>query len=245
MRVFCVVGTLVAALLTASNACAQNCPALLQTASRLLLVTVPTLASSAGTLRLFERAGKDAPWRLAGSAEPVMVGKRGLAWGRAFRDLADSGEPVKVEGDKRSPAGIYAIGRPFGFAASSLANYLRIAADSVCVEAPSSTTYNTIVSGRSIGRPSAMASMRATPVYRRGLVVDYPTDATAKAGSCIFIHIWKGPGRGTDGCVVMPEHRVSVLQQFVNKHPSVLALLPAAALGRLAGCLPAEATARR
>ena len=36
--------------------------------------------------------------------------------------------------------------------------------------------------------------MRATLLYRRGLVVDYPTDAANKAGSCIFIHVWRRPG---------------------------------------------------
>ena len=33
----------------------------------------------------------------------------GAAWGRAFRYLVADDEPIEVEGDKRTPAGIYAI----------------------------------------------------------------------------------------------------------------------------------------
>lgn len=226
------------ALLAVSDAVAQDCPASMQSARRLLLVTVPALTSSAGTLRLFERVQPQADWRLVGAAEPVNVGSRGVAWGRPFRDLAGADEPIKIEGDRRTPAGIYAIGRPFGFAPSALAGYLQVQADSVCVEDPSSPAYNTIVSAKVIGRTKGLENMRATPRYRRGLFVDYPTDATDKAGSCIFIHIWKGPASGTSGCVTMPEHRVAALQKFTNQHPTVLVLVPQSALGKLGACLP-------
>lgn len=167
-----------------------------------------------------------------------MVGRKGVGWSRTFRDLASNNEPVKVEGDNRSPAGIYRVGRPFGFAASSLVDYLRLDPDSVCVEDPASPAYNKFVSRRAVGRLVSKEGMRATPLYRRGLVVDYPTDAANKAGSCIFIHIWKKPGSGTSGCVTMPENRVAALQSFANRHATVVAILPEAALGRLAGCLP-------
>ena len=79
---------------------------------------------------------------------------------------------------------------------------------------------------------------RALPMYRRGLLVDYPTDAKARAGSCIFIHVWHSPTTGTAGCVSMPEARVEALQDFAAPG-AVLAILPRAALPRLAGCLPA------
>ena len=111
--------------LITSTSFGQTCPALMQDASRLVLVTVPSAASSTGTLRLFERPRGDADWRSVKSAEPVMVGRKGVAWSRAFRDLASNNEPIKVEGDDRSPAGIYRVGRPFGFASSSLVDYLR------------------------------------------------------------------------------------------------------------------------
>ena len=107
-------------------------------------------------------------------------------------------EPTKVEGDKRSPAGIYQIGRPFGFARSQLANYLRLQPDSVCVEDPSSPAYNTITSEKALGRSVGTQNMGAIARFRRGVIIDYPTDAANRAGSCIFIHIQKkDPAGGT------------------------------------------------
>jgi L,D-peptidoglycan transpeptidase YkuD (ErfK/YbiS/YcfS/YnhG family) len=211
----------------------------MRTASRLIIVTVPTLTASAGKLRLFERRQSDAGWSAIGAAEPVTLGRRGIAWGRVFRYLAGDGEPIKVEGDRRSPAGIYEIGRPFGFAQSQLAGYLRLYPDSVCVEDPSSPAYNTITSRRFTGQAADVQTMGTIARFRRGLIVDYPTDAAHRAGSCIFIHIQKKDlTSGTAGCLNLPENRVAALQKFADKHPTALALLPESALSRLGDCLP-------
>ena len=224
-------------LLSSSSTFGQACPALMQTARRLIVVTVPTLTSSVGKLRLFKRGRSDAGWSVVGAAEPVTLGSRGAAWGRAFRYLVADDEPIKIEGDKRTPAGIYAIGRPFGFAPSPLAGYLRLQSDSVCVEEPSSPAYNTITSGIAIGQSVGTQNMGMMTRYRRGLIVDYPTDAEDRAGSCIHIRK-KDPTSGTAGCLTLPENRVAVLQKFANKHPTVLALIPESVLGRLGDCLP-------
>ena len=85
---------------------------------------------------------------------------------------------------------------------------------------------------------------RALPMYRRGLLVNYPTDAKARAGSCIFIHVWKSPTGGTAGCVSLPEARIEALQDF-SAPGAMLAILPRDALSRVAGCLPAVAAAQR
>ena len=88
------------------------------------------------------------------------------------------------------------------------------------------------------GRDVSVENMsRMLPMYRRGLVVDYPTDGRARAGSCIFIHVWRSPGTGSVGCVAMPEPRVEALQEF-SAGGAVIAVLPQQALGRFAGCLP-------
>jgi L,D-peptidoglycan transpeptidase YkuD (ErfK/YbiS/YcfS/YnhG family) len=172
----------------------------------------------------------------------VTLGSKGVAWGRSFRYLAAYDEPINVEGDRRSPAGIYAIGRPFGFAQSQLAGYLRLQPDSVCVEDPSSPAYNTITSRRVSGQAADVQTMGTIGRFRRGLTVDYSTDAANRAGSCIFIHIQKkDPTSGTAGCLNLPEDRVAALQKFANKHPTALALLPESALGRLGDCLPSAA----
>jgi L,D-peptidoglycan transpeptidase YkuD (ErfK/YbiS/YcfS/YnhG family) len=56
--------------------------------------------------------------------------------------------------------------------------------------------------------------MRSSPLYRRGLFAEYPSDRAGRRGSCTFIHIWSAPNIGTAGCVGLPEARVRALQEF-------------------------------
>ncbi len=46
------------------------------------------------------------------------------------------------------------------------------------------------------------------------LLVDYPTDAAGRAGSCIFIHVRNPGATGTSGCVAVPEPDVDGLAGF-------------------------------
>jgi len=219
---------------------AQSCPAPLADARRMVLVTAPTMNEVAATMRLYQRASASEAWRAFGAAEPAMIGKAGMGWSPFFARLAEPGEPLKVEGDKRAPAGIYSIGRSFGILASSRPNYLQITPDTICVHDPSSPAYNTIASRSRLGPAVRAETMsKALPMYRRGLLIDYPTDARKKAGSCIFIHVWRSPTTGTAGCVAVPEPRVEALQDFAADG-AVLTILPRAALDRLPGCLPKD-----
>ena len=221
-----------------TQAQAQSCPAVITDARRLVLVTAETMNDPAATMRLYERTSAAASWRALGAAEPALIGRGGMGWSPFFLQLARRGEPIKVEGDKRAPAGIYKIGRSFGTVESARPNYLQVTPDTICVHDPSSPAYNTIASRARLGPAVSAENMsRALPMYRRGLLVDYPTDARKRAGSCIFIHVWRSPTTGTAGCVSMPEPRVEALQEFAADG-AVLAILPRGALDRLRGCLP-------
>jgi L,D-peptidoglycan transpeptidase YkuD (ErfK/YbiS/YcfS/YnhG family) len=241
----------VALLLMAAGLCAplpalaQTCPAPLAGARRLVLVTAESMNAIGAGMQLFERTSPNGDWRAVGEPEPAMIGRGGMAWSHFFRGLRRGSEPVKVEGDKRAPAGVYAIGKTFGSVPSSRPGHVAVQPDTVCVDDPSSPLYNRIVSRSQAGPSTHVENMsRAMPMYRRGLLVEYPTDARARAGSCIFIHVWKSPTTGTAGCVALPERRIEALQEFAAPG-AVLAILPRAALDRLAGCLPAAVTSRR
>ena len=236
----------VMALLTqaGTSASAQSCPAPLADARRLVLVTAEGMNEKAASLQLFERTAPADPWRAVAAAEPAVIGRTGMAWSAFFRRLARPGEPIKVEGDKRAPAGIYPIGRSFGTLASSRANHIHVTSDTVCVDDPSSPADTTIASRARIGPQVHVENMgQLLPMYRRGIVVDYPTDARARAGSCIFVHVWRTPTTGTAGCVALPEARVEALQDF-SEAGAVIAILPREALGRLRGCLPQAGAGR-
>lgn len=217
---------------------AQSCPEPLASARRLVLVTADGFRTSKATLQRFERAAADEPWRALGGAEPALIGRAGMAWSHFFRAFSARGEPRKVEGDKRAPAGLYRIGQGFGTLPPNRTGYVHVAEGMTCVDDVSSPAYNTITSRAQVGWKVSGENMWRAPEYVRGLLVDYPTDAGARAGSCIFIHA-RVPGKtGTGGCVALPLARVEALQDFAAPG-AVLAILPRQALQRFKGCLPA------
>jgi L,D-peptidoglycan transpeptidase YkuD (ErfK/YbiS/YcfS/YnhG family) len=228
--------SLVLSLVLASMT-SSACPPILQNATRLMLVTAPTMSAVAGELRLFERDKPQLPWRLAHAAEPAVLGLKGMGWGGGFEGFARSGEPIKSEGDDRTPAGMFPAGRPFGFESSGPPGYLQIRPETVCVDDPSSPAYGTIASRASAGGKTHAEQMRSVSLYRRGLVVDYPSDRLRRSGSCIFIHVWRSQFKGTAGCIALPEPRVAALQLWAEPG-AVIAVAPAAALDRFGACLP-------
>jgi L,D-peptidoglycan transpeptidase YkuD (ErfK/YbiS/YcfS/YnhG family) len=235
-----------AALLCPSIAFGQACPSVLTEAKRLVLVTTENMDATPATMQLFERASIRDRWHMSGPAEPALVGRAGTGWAHTFRHLARPGEPIKSEGDKRAPAGVYPIGGTFGTVPSSRAGHIQVTNDTVCVDDPDSPAYNTITSRALVGPKVHVENMsKALPMYRRGLLLDYPTNVAARAGSCIFIHVWRAPDRGTGGCVSLPEARLEALQDFVEGGGAVLAIIPRPALGRLGTCLPQAIAMKR
>jgi L,D-peptidoglycan transpeptidase YkuD (ErfK/YbiS/YcfS/YnhG family) len=206
----------------------------------LVLVTADNFTTSEASARLYERGTAAQPWRALGDAEPALLGKSGMAWSYFFRALSRKGEPLKAEGDKRVPAGLYRLGKSFGTLPPNRADYLHINGGMTCVDDVTSPAYNTITSRAKIGWQVHGENMWRVPEYRRGLLVDYPTDAKARAGSCVFVHTRLPGNTGTGGCVALPQARVEALQDFAAAG-AVLAILPGPALGRLKGCLPEPA----
>lgn len=231
MRIAGAVALLLAGLAAAHG---QACPEPLASARRLVLVTAPDMNTPNATIERFERAGDS--WKSVAAAQPALIGRNGMAWSPAFRAHGKPGEPIKVDGDKRAPAGFYRIGASFGFAPSSRPNYLHIGEGTVCVDAPASPAYNTITTRAKVGPSVHAENMWRVPAYKHGLLVDYPTDRKNRAGSCIFVHIRMPDAKHTQGCVAVPEPQVLELQDFAEGGAAI-AIIPAAARGRIS-CLP-------
>jgi L,D-peptidoglycan transpeptidase YkuD (ErfK/YbiS/YcfS/YnhG family) len=231
-----VVAVVFAAL--ASTASAGQCPDAMDTARRLVLVTTPTMNSASARMQLFVRNSPGSRWASHGPAEPAVVGQAGLAWGFPFVRFRREGEEEKFEGDRRTPAGFFRIGPSFGFAASALPGHIQVKeGETVCVEDPGSPHYNKITKRAELGPDVRADEMRSTSLYRFGLFIDYPSDRASRRGSCIFIHIWSTPTKGTAGCIAAPEERVRMLQYFAQEG-AVLTVLPVYALEQFSGCLP-------
>jgi D-alanyl-D-alanine dipeptidase len=224
---------------TGASASAEP-PAPLQSARQLVLVVTPDWNTVQGQLRRFERAATGEPWRPVGAAGPVVVGKNGTAWDPLVTPVVPG--PQKAEGDGRSPAGAFSLGKAFGYAPPAAAAWLKLPylplVDGIeCVDDAASSVYNQIVDRRTIEKPDWTSSEKMREVgeaYRWGVVVTYNTPAAAKRGSCIFLHIGGEGGRGTAGCTAMaPDFLHQVMAWLDPAASPALVQLPRAAYDTL------------
>lgn len=190
---------------------------------QLVVVTTQGWDSARGTLQRFaRRRGARAGWTQVGGAFPVVVGRSGL--GRGAGLYATRGEgPAKVEGDGRAPAGVFRLTRAFGFAGAGEAARLRMPYTPLtpgveCVDDPASAHYNRLVDRESVGAVDWNSSerMREVEGYRWGVVVAHNARAKPGRGSCIFLHVWAGPEKGTAGCTAMEQANLETLLRWLD-----------------------------
>ena len=213
-------------------------------AHQLVLVTTAGWNSSLGQLRTFAREGKH--WQQVGSPVPVTLGRSGVAWGIGLHP-AQAGGPRKVEGDGRSPAGVFRIGPAFGYesAARTGLRYMAMQSNHYCVDVSGSPLYNRIVDTRDVGEAAVAGStepmrrdlhVQGDQRYRKGFVIEHNPDGTAMAGSCIFAHLWKSPTGSTAGCTAMDAASMDRLLAWLRSADDPLfVLLPDAEYARLRG----------
>jgi len=222
-------------------------------ATQLILVTTPDWNTPAGTLRTFVRNGSQ--WRQIGTATPVTIGRTGAAWGLGLNDVPADG-PQKREGDGRSPAGVFAIGTAFGYAAnaSTALPYAPMDANDYCIDVPDSALYNRIVDAGEVGADAVAGStepMRrdlhanGDQRYRLGFVIEHNAAARPGAGSCIFAHLWKSPTDATAGCTAMADAQMERILAWLDpvRHP-VFVLLPEAEYSKRASAWQLPASSR-
>ena len=232
-----------AAALLASPAAAQRHPA-----APLQAVVSLTAGwdSTDAVLQRYERPNTRAPWRAVGEPIRAVVGRTGLAWGRGMEAPRGAG-PEKREGDGRAPAGIFRLGPAFGYAPADSAAWIRLPyvhsrASVKCVDDPASRRYNRLVDQDTVATAdwNSHEEMRLeSEVYRLGVFVGH-NDAppVPGGGSCIFLHIWKGPGIATVGCTAMAAADLETLLRWLDPRARpVLVQAPRAAYPTLAATL--------
>ena len=200
-----------------------------------LVVIAPDWNSQTGMLRAFERRESD--WTLRGSTVPVVLGKKGLGWGRGLLEGKNETGPQKVEGDHRVPAGIFLLGPAFGYAPAAEASWIKlryvpVTRDTEGVDDPKSRYYNQLVERSKVPHvdwTSSEQMRRADDLYKWGLFVAHNPTATPGAGSCIFMHIWRNSSAATVGCTAMAEEDLLRLLRWLDPdaHP-VLIQMPQA-----------------
>jgi D-alanyl-D-alanine dipeptidase len=199
----------------------------LAVATQIVVVTTSGWDSPEGTLRRYERLHPHGKWKATGAPIAVTVGKNGLGWGYGVVEtdtlLRDAGDPDKKEGDGKAPAGVFRLSKAFGYSAQPQAAwkmpYLGLTASVECVDDTSSRFYNKVVDRATVTPDwnSSEKMLRSDELYRWGILVDHNADpAIAARGSCIFMHIWRGPGQPTVGCTAMPQAAIEFLLGWLD-----------------------------
>ncbi len=224
-------------LLTQSAFCAI--PSKLAASQQLVLVKSSDWNDNHATLQRYQRDTHH-QWEKIGAPIPVMIGKNGTAWGVDQQGNNDLG-PIKKEGDGRTPVGIYTIGPLFGFAAqpekTMHSEYFPLTDTSICVDDVKSVYYNQLLDSAKVPTPdwNSGEKMLTVPGYKWGSQVQYNSyKPVVGAGSCIFIHIWKGQDMPTTGCVAMDENNLLTVLNWLNRNKKpVLLVIPAPAFKEL------------
>lgn len=231
------------ALLAAAPAArAQAADTGLAAATQAVVVTAASWDSVDAVLRRYERDTPSDAWRAIGPAIPAAVGRAGMGWGIGLHPPVEDFTPHKREGDGRAPAGVFALRHVFGYADEAAwvrMPYLPSTEATACVDDPHSAHYNRRVDRDSVTPDWASHEemRRGDPLYRWGVWVGH-NDAPPRAmgGSCIFLHVWAGPGVATSGCTAMAEDGLrDVIAWLRPEARPVLVQLPRAEYARLRG----------
>jgi D-alanyl-D-alanine dipeptidase len=147
--------------------------------------------------------------------------------------------PVKREGDGRSPAGAFAMRGSYGYAKApppgTRLSYVPLDERWKCVDDPASKHYDRILDRTTVAPDwkSAEEMRRADELYAWVVDVAHNPAHAPGAGSCIFLHVWRGEGSATAGCTAMDERKLAALLATLDPS-AVFVLLPRAEYEALA-----------
>src|SRR4030042_1735681 len=154
-------------------------------------------------------------WQMAFEPFYAVIGKNGFA---------PPGE--KREGDGKTPSGIFALRKTFGYAPSAITKipYRQALEDDLWIDDPNSTDYNRWVKASKTSAKSYEKMKRDDDLYKYGIVIEYNNNPVVKGyGSAIFLHVWGGESVSTAGCVAVSEEDIIKILAWLD--PQALPLI--------------------
>ncbi|HUN55401.1 MAG TPA: L,D-transpeptidase family protein [Smithella sp.] len=163
---------------------------------------------------LYAAEKREDNWQIVFEPIKAVIGENGFA---------PSGE--KREGDGKTPSGIYPLKMTFGYdeIISTKMPYRQIMADDIWVDDPNAVDYNHWTKKQETGAASYETMKRDDNLYKYGIIIEYNTHPVIKGnGSAIFMHIWKGEGTTTAGCVAVSEENILKILEWLDPAASPL-----------------------
>ncbi len=192
---------------------------------QLLVTTTPDWNSHRGQLWVFHKPQATSDWQAALFPKPlpVLLGSKGLAWGRG--SLLNPRGQVKRERDGRAPAGCFSIGKLYGYAPQAPTGtalpYHRVGKWDAWPDDPANPYYNRhVVIDPRRGIPPWFDKQKMRHgdfAYEWLLEIRHNADPPVPgAGSVIFFHIRRGPDRATSGCTTMEKSKLVQIIQWLR-----------------------------
>lgn len=216
----------------AEVASASGAGPIVASVTQLVVVLSPDFADHRARALRYEREPGGA-FRRVGEPIPAVLGAAGYGWGDGLHGRgAPPGRqgPVKREGDRRSPAGVFTLGTVHGYAAAApelRLPYRQATATERCVDDPGSPHYNQVVSITETGERwrSAEIMRRDDDLYELALEIEHNrSPVSAGHGSCIFAHVWAGPDVPVTGCTAFSKAELRRLLEWLKPGAAWVAL---------------------
>ncbi len=157
--------------------------------------------------KLYAYEKYDDTWQKAFEPMDAVVGLNGLT-------------NNKVEGDKKSPVGVFSIYRCFGRYENpgTKLSYTQFNEDEYWVDDMKSEFYNTYQKGPVEQRWDSAEDLYAIgDPYKYFIVIEYNTEnPIVGKGSAIFLHIWKGEDSHTAGCTAISEENLMKIIKWLD-----------------------------
>lgn len=177
-----------------------------------VIVTTSSFGNVLANIQLFQK--DNGQWKEISSQFSGDVGMHGFTWN-------------KVEGDGKTPIGKFSFGTGFGKDANpgTQIAYRQVNDNDYWVDDSNSSLYNTWQVGPANGRwSSGEKLLRSDWLYNYAVAINYNTEKARGKGSAIFLHIWRGPGSGTAGCIATSEDNLLKIIRWLNpaKNPVII-----------------------
>lgn len=193
----------------------------LQNNNQIIFVKANSDSTIQATMFLYERKNQHKQWHLKDSFN-VVIGKNGLGRDATSSINLNNINPIKHEGDGKSPAGVFPLGPVFSYHSIKHLHmpFVQVDTNFYCVDDMNSNYYNTLIKQDTAQHNfnSFEYMKRNDELYEYGVWVNYNSSPVKSGnGSCIFLHIWRNENSGTAGCTAMTKEHILELIHWLNK----------------------------
>lgn len=181
---------------------------------QLLLVFNHNDSSNKATLVALEKRNKK--WKIKFDPMLASIGRNGFAL-----------PGQKMEGDGKSPSGVFALGQLFSYEnkVNSSMPFIQTTAEDKWIDDPNHVDYNKYIKGNTTAT-SFEHLLLSGIYYKYCMVIEYNTNPVIKGkGSAIFFHVADTNYSATAGCVAIKETDMDKILSWLKPNSSKAILM--------------------